>query len=461
MLISTLIANNSSLSLTFLFSLLIGFTLLLLVVFLFLAYSYYQQRKEVSHLRKKLEAKLDTSSIYDDNYFALLFFDEKGELQYINESFRNLFHLQEPPADLDAFLSEYGDDNGMRSAHLIGNTSYVTTISLDSQYIHLEFRRFLHNEKLYTSFIAYDVTEREKRQEHARQFVANVSHELKTPLTTIKLNSESLLDWGLEGKTPETIGGDISRIYEECLRMERLVNDLSLLTSIDSQGISPLMQEISLDPLIRSVIDRCRFEANNKEIQIEFSSRKDMPLIFAEKSSIERIITNLLTNAIKYTPKLGMVKIYLNYVRDEIYIKVSDTGIGIAPEHIHKIFDRFYRVDKTGSVLFGGTGLGLAIAKDLAELNGCRIEVQSKLGQGSDFFLFLPTAKSVYMETLKAYAILHPLDTVLYRQAANFLLDLCAEIMPYRSSLSAITEEEIASLIEYACPPDLLQETLL
>lgn len=416
---------------------------------LFLSCSAYLffVRQQAIELKKE---HFDTSFVFDDNYFALLFFDQNQKCVYANEKAKELLHFafSKGTFDFEQFMTLYGDYNSMRSAFLLGTERFSSKIHYDSKHLYVEFRRFKKGKYLFTSLISYDVTEKEKREEQLRQFVANVSHELKTPLTTIKTYSESLLDWGLAEKTKEKIGSDISRIHEDALRMERLVTDLSLLTSLDSQGVDPLMVEVQLAPLIKAVIDRCGFEAAKKEVHIDLQIMGEMPLVFAESSSIERILMNLIGNAIKYTHKQGYVSVFVNFLYEEMYVKVSDNGIGIAEENLERIFDRFFRVDKTGSVLYGGTGLGLAIAKDLTRLHGGRLEVKSKLGEGTDFFFFLPTAKKVYKDTLYGFYHLNPLSALLYQQAAEELLEKCKLLLPHRTTLTGITEEEIQVLCD-------------
>lgn len=435
-------------------NLIFAYTLCFLCMAL-LVYLYFKRTKPSLAKKQKGEA-FDTRFVFDDNFFGLLFFDQNQECVYYNQQAYELLHFafQKKQFDFDQFMTIYGDHNGMRSAFLLGTEKFSAKIHYDIKDLFIEFRRFKKGDKLFTSFITYDITEKEKREEQLRQFVANVSHELKTPLTTIKTYSESLLDWGLAEKTKEKIGSDISRIHEDALRMERLVSDLSLLTSLDSQGVDPLLVELELPPLLRAVIDRCKFEATKKDIEIHLQILGEMPRVFAEASSIERILTNLINNAIKYTNKNGYISIFANYLNDEIYVKVSDNGIGIAEENLPRIFDRFFRVDKTGSVLYGGTGLGLAIAKDLTKLHGGRLEVKSQFGVGTDFFFFLPTARKVYKDTLQAFAQLNPLSALLYQQAAEELLEKCKEFLPHRTTLMGIPEEEI----EVLCPPLLVKK---
>lgn len=436
----------------------------LFAVLVFFLYFYYKGRFKAGSsnngfgLASNLGVNFDSSLIFDDNFFGLAFFDEKQACVYVNRSFLGLFELAASSdlGDLDQFLTQYGDTNGMRSAFLLGTKQFQVLLEHEKRYIHLQYRRVKHGASLWTSLIAYDVTEKEQRQEQTRQFVANVSHELKTPLTTIKSYSESLLDWGLNEKSKDKIASDVSRIFEDALRMERLVNDLSLLTSIDSRGIKPLMAEFDLVPLVRGLVDRLNFEAVKKDIVLEFKCLAKIPLVFAEKSSVERIVNNLISNAIKYTPKDGYVSVFLNLVHDEIYIKVSDNGMGISPENFEKIFERFFRVDRTGSVIYGGTGLGLAIARDLATLHAGRIEVKSELNKGSDFIFFLPSAGRVYKDTIQAFEDLHPLEDEIYVQAKEELLAKCERFFPYRTSLLGLSEEEknfLCEVKEISLPP--------
>lgn len=307
------------------------------------------------------------------------------------------------PDTLAGFLDLYGTENGMRAAYYLGSEQLVGEISLKERYLRLVCQH--HSvEGAGRRFGGYlvtvqDFTDIMRQEERRKTFVANVSHELKTPLTTIKSYSETLLDWGIEEKGREELKRDLSRIYEDSIRMERLIADLLLLSSLDSSGM-PLMASIfDLADCARQISERLQDQAVAHKVTLEFFSMTREPAVFADRGSIERILSNLLMNAIRYTEG-GMVQIYVGTLGDDVYVKFKDNGIGIPKAALDHIFQRFYRVDKTGSRQFGGTGLGLPIALELARMHRGRIDAESELAEGSQFTLYLPKASHLLKSTL-------------------------------------------------------------
>ena len=136
---------------------------------------------------------------------------------------------------------------------------------------------------------------------------------------------------------------DIWRIHDDALRMERLVEDLLLLSSIDSRGIRVRLELLDFTQVVRQVVDRMQHQAQDKAIDMSCYTLTRIPLVFVDRTAMERVITNLVSNAIKYTEKGGSVKVYISYLVDDVYVKVSDTGFGIDKEHLPRIFNRFYR----------------------------------------------------------------------------------------------------------------------
>ncbi len=216
----------------------------------------------------------------------------------------------------------------------------------------------------------------------------------------MKSYSETLLDWGIDEKERDEIKTDVARIYDDSIRMERLITDLLLLSSIDSSGVGIQATLFDLTDCARQISDRLAAQARDKDISLGIYSMTRGPVVFADKSSIERILTNLLVNAIRYSRQGGRVEVYIGTVVDDVYVKVKDNGIGIIDNELANIFERFYRVDKTGSRQFGGTGLGLSIAQELAKMHHGRIEVESEHNLGSQFTLFLPSATRFLQKVL-------------------------------------------------------------
>lgn len=241
--------------------------------------------------------------------------------------------------------------------------------------------------------VFHDITSLKKLEQLKSEFVANVSHELKTPLTTIKGFVETLQEGALEDK--EKAHKFLEIIQKHAERLEHLVNDILTLSSIESQEIELTLERTPVDPLINSAINICKEHLEKRRHHLIVNIAKDLPNISVDKSKIEQAFVNLLDNAIKFTQPGGSLTINAYQENGFIRIDFKDTGIGIASAHLPRIFERFYRVDKGRSRELGGTGLGLSIVKNIAQLHAGKIMVQSETGQGSVFsFCLPPSAKS-------------------------------------------------------------------
>ncbi|BCJ53851.1 two-component sensor histidine kinase [Actinoplanes sp. NBRC 14428] len=244
---------------------------------------------------------------------------------------------------------------------------------------------------------AADVTESHRLARVRRDFVANVSHELKTPIGALQLLAEALLDaTELPGTSPEAQSEDLiaarrfaERIHHESARMGRLVNELLELTRLQGAEPLPTPEPVALDWVIAEVIDRTRTTASAKHIEVVYTGPKGAT-VYGSDSQMATAVTNLVENAIAYSGENTRVALTMRHDEEWIEIDVTDQGIGIAPHDVDRIFERFYRADQARSRSTGGTGLGLAIVKHIATNHGGRVEVSSTLGGGSTFTLRLP-----------------------------------------------------------------------
>jgi len=244
---------------------------------------------------------------------------------------------------------------------------------------------------------AADVTESHRLARVRRDFVANVSHELKTPIGALQLLAEALLDaTELPDASPEERSEDLiaarrfaERIHHESARMGRLVNELLELTRLQGAEPLPTPEPIPLDWVIAEVVDRTRTTASAKTIEVVYTGPKGA-IVYGSDSQVATAVTNLVENAIAYSGEDTQVVLTMRQDEDWIEIDVTDQGIGIAPHDVDRIFERFYRADQARSRSTGGTGLGLAIVKHIATNHGGRVEVSSTLGGGSTFTLRLP-----------------------------------------------------------------------
>jgi len=223
-----------------------------------------------------------------------------------------------------------------------------------------------------------------------RQLIGDVSHELRTPLTAIKGSMEGLMD-GVLPADDETFG----QIYAEADRLNRLVDDLQELSRVEARAYQLDFRSLDVTALVQTVTKRLASKAESKRISLDFELTPDLPPILADEDRLIQILTNLTGNALQYTPDGGKVTISVKQIRGEIQFSVWDTGIGISPEHLDHIFDRFYRVDKSRSRQSGGgSGIGLTIARALVEAHGGRIWAESEGdGKGSVFSFALPVGK--------------------------------------------------------------------
>ncbi len=232
-----------------------------------------------------------------------------------------------------------------------------------------------------------DITSLKQFDRLRSEFVANVSHELKTPLTSILGFVETLKEGALND--PENGMKFLSIIEEQSLQLNAMIDDLLLLSRFESSKEPLRLTAVDIPKLFKKIGEL--FAPRFKENQLSFSAEAPDGLsVTAESSSLERVLTNLVDNAVKYNQKNGKVSLRALRDADSLRLSVTDGGPGIAPQDLGRIFERFYRADKSRSRETGGSGLGLSIAKHIVERHGGRIEVESALQQGSTFTIILP-----------------------------------------------------------------------
>lgn len=237
-----------------------------------------------------------------------------------------------------------------------------------------------------------DVTEIRRLENMRKDFVANVSHELKTPLTSIKGFVETLKNGAVDNPVVRDRFLDI--IEMEAMRLSHLINDLLVLSDIEKRNDSGFKEEIQLEKLTEEVMIMLGGSAKDKDIGLELITKPNMPKLMGNPNWLKQMLINLIDNAIKYTLDKGRVTVNLEYDSKYILIEIRDNGIGIAEEHINRLFERFYRVDKARSRNVGGTGLGLAIVKHIVISFEGEIEVNSVIDKGTTFLIKLPYTAS-------------------------------------------------------------------
>lgn len=236
--------------------------------------------------------------------------------------------------------------------------------------------------------VLHDVTDLRKLERVRRDFVANVSHEFRTPLTAIQGFAETLLAGAMED--PQNRGRFLQIIVEHSRRLARLTEDLLMLSKMDADRLEMEMRRIPIAPFIESCIETSQPRAKERDLTLIVNQAEKLPDIAGDRRRLTEVLQNLLDNAIQYTPAGGQILVTAGVDGDKVQFTVSDTGIGIPQGDQPRIFERFYRVDVARSREVGGTGLGLSIAKHLVESHGGKIWVDSEVGHGSQFHFTVP-----------------------------------------------------------------------
>lgn len=336
--------------------------------------------------KKQREFSLITENMSE----GFLVIDQDANLLTYNSSALKLLDIT-PPADRSVLMfcraKEFRD---VISDVLAGKRAESIMVREERSYSLLANPVFEEEAVIGAVIVILDVTESEKRDTLRREFTANVSHELKTPLTSISGFAELMK----EGDVSEEHVIDFSEsIYDEAQRLITLVNDIIKLSELDEQSISFESEPVDLYELSREVIDRLENEAAKKSIALHLIGGSAR--IRGVRKILEEMLYNLCDNAIKYNNEGGTVDIIVNQTEDGVNVIVRDTGIGIPAAHQNRVFERFYRVDKSHSKKVGGTGLGLAIVKHGAMYHHAKISMESTVDVGTEVMLDFPGMEAI------------------------------------------------------------------
>ena len=236
--------------------------------------------------------------------------------------------------------------------------------------------------------VLHDITDLRKLERVRRDFVANVSHEFRTPLTAIQGFSETLLGGAMND--PQNRDRFLGIILEHARRLARLTDDLLMLSKMDADRLELEIRRLPVEQLVAGCVETAQPRATEKDLRLSVDLAKNLPEIAGDRRRLTEVLQNLVDNAIQYTPSGGQILVSAEARDSEVVVTVSDTGIGIPQADQPRIFERFYRVDVARSREVGGTGLGLSIAKHLMEAHGGRLWVESEVGQGSQFHFSVP-----------------------------------------------------------------------
>jgi len=241
--------------------------------------------------------------------------------------------------------------------------------------------------------VLHDISELKSLERIRTDFVANASHELKTPITAIRGLSESVIDD--ENIDQDTVLQFMKRIHSQSIRLSQLVGDLMTLSRLEDAHESERFTIINMNELVKSAVESAQAAVEEKQQKLNLEISEQKIEAYGDRQNLSQLVDNLLDNAIKYTPKNGEISIKLSIEDKELLLQISDTGIGISSQYQQRIFERFYRVDKARSKSLGGTGLGLSIVKNISERHSGKIQLLSQPGRGSTFSYRMPLAKNV------------------------------------------------------------------
>ncbi|MDI3481080.1 MAG: two-component system, OmpR family, sensor histidine kinase VicK [Tepidanaerobacteraceae bacterium] len=345
--------------------------------------------EEISDEKEKMEAILINMA---DGVIAL---NSNGEVIHINPAACRMLSINRDPSGED-FKPVLRDLFKINLEEFLGKDVIFREISVKNKDMVMKsiiapLKR--ESRIIGVILVLQDITKQTKLENMRKEFVANVSHELRTPLTTIKSYAETLLDGAMD--EPDTARQFIGVINNEAERMTRLVNDLLELSRLDNKEVRWNKKVISPSGVLKDVISKMIVSINKKRLALETCISDSSPDIFADRDKIEQVFQNILSNAIKYTPEGGKIFITQDSAGDMVRTIFGDTGIGIPKEDQPRLFERFYRVDKTRSRELGGTGLGLSIAKEIVEAHDGTITIESEPGRGTQVTISLPAVQGV------------------------------------------------------------------
>jgi two-component system sensor histidine kinase VicK len=343
-------------------------------------------KKSMSSLQQE-KSKMETTFKYMAD--GVLTVDTNGNIIHANPVAKNLLSLDNEEEKYDDVIKKIKDN--MTLANLKSKSYHGTEIlEQDGETYNIDYAPFMnnHNEVGGVIIVFKNITEQYKLDKLQREFVANVSHELKTPITTIKSYTETLLDGALEEKQ---IADDfLNVINSESDRMSRLVSDLLKLSRMDYEQTKWKKEKLNVHEMINQIDKKVSIHARNKNIKMHINPISDDMNIYFDRDGFEQIFLNITGNAIKYTHKNGNVWINTYREKNKINISIKDDGIGIPKEDQARVFERFYRVDKARSRELGGTGLGLSIARQIAEANNSTLNINSEVNKGTEIIITIP-----------------------------------------------------------------------
>ncbi|TYR82183.1 cell wall metabolism sensor histidine kinase WalK [Priestia megaterium] len=359
--------------------------------------------QSINALARNLQELISTQEMQQDRLRTLIenmgsgmiLIDSRGYINLVNRAYKEQFQI-----NVDKFLYHlYYEVFEHKEVISLVEEIFMTEVKVKKQVVlplNIERKHFdvygapiigLNDEWKGIVLVFHDITELKKLEQVRRDFVANVSHELKTPITSIKGFSETLLEGAMEDR--QLREQFLSIILTESQRMQSLIQDLLDLSKVEQQGFKLTLQPVNMSTLLYEVLLILSNRAKEKEIDLQIHTPEDEVWVEGDSQRLTQVFINLISNALTYTMPGGSIQVKLQEHADTVTVHIIDTGIGVSQEEIPRIFERFYRVDKARSRNSGGTGLGLAIVKHLVEAHRGGIEVKSKVNKGTTFSVTL------------------------------------------------------------------------
>jgi two-component system phosphate regulon sensor histidine kinase PhoR len=280
-----------------------------------------------------------------------------------------------------------------RVKKIYDDVSLLDSTSLRNQPITTDMATLTKEVKKFATDKKLEIETLKVREEYRREFLGNVSHELKTPLFTVQGYISTLLDGAMSDKTLRK--KYLERAEKGLERLIYIVKDLDMITKLETGDLNLEYSIFDIVELVKNVFDLLEMRANKKNITLTFDSKYAEPIfVYADQEKIQQVVTNLVMNSIKYGRGGGTTEVSIeDLVKNKIIVRITDNGEGIQNHHIPRLFERFYRVDKSGARSEGGSGLGLAIVKHIIEAHNEKIYVESQFGVGSEFSFTLEKQK--------------------------------------------------------------------
>jgi len=378
-----------------------------ILVFLFSRHFYNRRISQIrdSHdnARNDFLRQLSTSWVDRENFETILssmvegviVINSKGKIEHASPNFCQLLELRSKETQDKLYWEviwnqEINDSLKEALLHKRAVRKEINIIGPQESFFSMQISPVMDRGEKLLSLIAvfHDITELKKLEKIRAEFVANVSHELKTPLTAIKGFVETLKTSAMDD--PVALVRFLDIIDKQAQRLENLVNDLLILSSIEFKEVKMEFMAESLKKIVNAVLALQKKVIEDKGHHVSVDIPDDLPKVLVDRQRMEQVFLNLLDNAVKFTAPGGRISIKAQWDKPYVRVEVKDNGVGIPAEHLARVFERFYRVDRARSREAGGTGLGLAIVSQIITAHQGKIEVESSPEQGSTFRIFLP-----------------------------------------------------------------------